>query len=946
MTIIKHQDSHNLDVEEEKLRGRFSILKLHEHHAEEESKVHRFSLRKPHTRDHSTYRNSGSKILQHDVLINPGKIAAFFNYKGDEHNTSHLNIKQQGSLIFPPGPDAEGDKYSRHIFQKTGSDSFFKRPSKVLEEKKDDDDDDEDTESWFWFIAHIIFPDKAPVIWLSFLFLDSIVAGFMSLISNKSAPNSMKIGICIFFIDFASYLCFMILRLIVFKRILPWLCPEGRIFAALSGTADPELLYSIWAGEIALLWYIQLPYDSHSNTYKVYMFLGDHEITALAGSFLIRGRLIVLVFAIRRLILSFIMFFFMLDFISSISKLLIGFLMKYRFLRQINCTWSKLQPHIVGGLRIQPNSSDPISLSGYSRTSSYLKSKPLNRGDSITLPYFLTETGIEQIKKKKYQNWLAVQFVRQYYALFFVENQYVELKNKKDARLYAKKLFNDMAEHSNEILIFMGKWKAKKMEKIIEPKMCGEEIEHKDLSKFIEVPSFTESYDNISQLSSLSDNSQIIPEKSSFADVSSEKVNTTKFSQDLQRFNTSYPVPEPPIADRRDVQEPFDEYKIPIMFPTELAPDGAREFLAKGKIRPPILASKSLDVIGMTTQRFPNRINENFPTNVHKYPSNIKTQNIDIFHDNEKEPLELNYDVLKVLYGDSIDNILKRIDPSGRKSYNEDDWVRLVVSMYETRKKMINTLESQEGIARVFQRMVSIVLFFFSFIFILIILGVNVNTLVISGAAIISSLSVAMNRLYSNFISSVIFVVFENPYNQGDRIRINGSQVMTVRKIGTFCTTFSNKQSTPVMYPHSWLTDQNIANESRSVQSSDFITFYISDSTSPFVFDAFITMIKQYADDRPLQFTKNSIWIYICSLQPGHYIETRISFCNLNPAYEWDKLLEIRTPFYLFILHTMRQLGIEYFLPESRVIYSSSEERFKRRNQDIDFSRTIRSHKV
>ncbi|CUV07472.1 unnamed protein product [Cryptosporidium hominis] len=838
----------------------------------------------------------------------------------------------------------EDEKSQRNIFQKLGSDLFFKRPSKVFEEKKEEEEEEDESETWIYTVFRFFFPDSAPLSWLFFLACSSIAAYVNYLIDNNFSVSSAKCATVIYFMDVATYLFMMIVRLIIFRLILPWLCPEGRIFAALSGTADPELIYCLWAGQISLLWKLQLTLNKEENGYTLPLLNDDSVIPLFSGSIILKSRLMVLIFAIRRLILAFIMFFFMLDFIGSMSKLLVGFLLKYRFLRLINCNWTKLRPHIVEGLRMTPNQNSNFLLSKFS-SKNRSKEKPMNKGDSITLPYFLTEEGISQIKKKKYQNWLAVQFVKQYSALFYLDDQFVEVKNKKDARKYAKLLFNDMIEHTNEILLFMGKWKYRQKDKNYANSEFGEEAECMHAFEANEVRSASGEH----IFKALTSINIPLSSQNSSCSVSSSSENEREFTSntempksnhdDESAWDTSIKISNPTIYESKINQPDFkskdkkkegkneeektEEKKISILRAEEFKTVPIQE--DEKPIQPSVFTGGKQN----SDLRKGKRYNSFFPTT----PYGVFNYNdFCLFEEENDKPLALNLDVLKVLYGENVEAFLKKIDPIGRKEYNEDDWVRLLVTTYETRKKMINTLESQEGIAKVFKRMVSIVLWFFSSLFILIIIGINVNTLVISGAAVVSSISVALNRLYSNFISSVIFVVFENPYNQGDRIRINSGPIMTVRKIKTFCTIFSTLESVPIMYPNYWLIDQSISNESRALQSSHILTFYMSDLTSPFVFDALTKSIKQYANDRPRDFIPNSVYVYIHSIQPGHFIETRVSFSNVNPSFEWEKLLEIRTPFYLFILHTLRQHGVEYFLPESRVLYSTWSERGKRRS--------------
>lgn len=63
---------------------------------------------------------------------------------------------------------------------------------------------------------------------------------------------------------------------------------------------------------------------------------------------------------------------------------------------------------------------------------------------------------------------------------------------------------------------------------------------------------------------------------------------------------------------------------------------------------------------------------------------------------------------------------------------------------------------------------------------------------------------VFLGYIYQNFITAVIFVAFTNPYNVGDRVRIDNGEAMYVRNIHTYTTEFVTIHSKPVsIYPQS-----------------------------------------------------------------------------------------------------------------------------------------------
>jgi Flp pilus assembly protein TadB len=73
----------------------------------------------------------------------------------------------------------------------------------------------------------------------------------------------------------------------------------------------------------------------------------------------------------------------------------------------------------------------------------------------------------------------------------------------------------------------------------------------------------------------------------------------------------------------------------------------------------------------------------------------------------------------------------------------------MIVDLYQMQKQLVTLIDSQKGIQNVFQRMVSIFLGFLCVLLFLVVLGLSVNTVFISGAASISSMTVALSKAIS-----------------------------------------------------------------------------------------------------------------------------------------------------------------------------------------------------
>lgn len=82
---------------------------------------------------------------------------------------------------------------------------------------------------------------------------------------------------------------------------------------------------------------------------------------------------------------------------------------------------------------------------------------------------------------------------------------------------------------------------------------------------------------------------------------------------------------------------------------------------------------------------------------------------------------------------------------SGRGKVSRREFVRMVTDIFDLRNQLLDLIESQNGIQKVFKALVASFLSFIGFLVFMGFLGIPVNTLIISGAASLSSFTVAMS---------------------------------------------------------------------------------------------------------------------------------------------------------------------------------------------------------
>ncbi|CDJ60495.1 hypothetical protein, conserved [Eimeria maxima] len=197
---------------------------------------------------------------------------------------------------------------------------------------------------------------------------------------------------------------------------------------------------------------------------------------------------------------------------------------------------------------------------------------------------------------------------------------------------------------------------------------------------------------------------------------------------------------------------------------------------------------------------------------------------------------------------------------------------RAVLHIYSLRKRLVRALKSQASIASTVLRMMSLLLWFVTLIVLLLVMGVEMNTVVMSGAAFLSAVTVALSYIYQHFITAVIFVAFTNPYNIGDRVRIDEGDVLYVRRIRTYTTEFESMHGKPLIYSNASLFSRVITNESRAKVS----TFELEVSLT-----LWLTCVEGWGN--------------------------------------WGKVLKVRSEVYLHLVKALNELGISFHLPQQPV---------------------------
>ncbi|KAL8424533.1 hypothetical protein Efla_005639 [Eimeria flavescens] len=268
---------------------------------------------------------------------------------------------------------------------------------------------------------------------------------------------------------------------------------------------------------------------------------------------------------------------------------------------------------------------------------------------------------------------------------------------------------------------------------------------------------------------------------------------------------------------------------------------------------------------------------------------------------------------------DEAAEFMRLVDVGGHGKISKSMFVRSVVGVYKSRTAFIKSLQNQASICKTVRQMISVLLWAAAAVALLLVLGVDLNTVLVTGAAALSALLVALSYLYEQFVTAVIFVALTNPYNVGDRVVVRKDRVLFVSCIRTYTTEFSDVYGSLVVISNSMLWGQQLVNESRSRNASFEFPIRVEFRTRLQQLRLLETRIKQVLAVRPLDFVKDSFCIFLADVQPGRWICISIWMTTVESWTNWPKILRLRTEMSMMIHKFIMELGIYYEEPRQPV---------------------------
>ncbi|GFE54667.1 mechanosensitive ion channel protein [Babesia ovis] len=829
---------------------------------------------------------------------------------------------------------------------------------KVLSTIVDDEDAEESRVSrrhnFFRGVICAIFPDGQPPAWLAiniailftyalFNFNAYTVAFDANLPQDEMDAINYSFNVlwCLIFIlvgNTIMYLCVMLLRFILLKMMFYLRLSRHAYVFAMINMLDPSIFYVLWAAMQALVWQIFVSRIKGDVTLYI---IDSTLFSKYVSSYLIfkeEGLVWVscavqlhLILAIRSMALSLISFTFELNLLVTSNEAVKRYLRLYANIRKFNIDWLELvisRPEIAERIRKAfsgnhiGNKMSPLvercNESTYDFHSAY-SLRILNEShDTAYMEYFKTkedlsvpsesaEAIVEQSSASAFSNWLLICYVMRVPPVVSLIKQDVALKGRDMVPKCAAALFEQM---------YFTLVKA-----------------HEERDAVPEV-------DSEPNTETKSDSKQNNPEtKLSEGDQADVDTPDNETSEEKP---TSATEPEPTVKDdsamdlndKGDSEEPQGESSSGKTRNTssidateqksqQSAPDDNENAQTGSKVNPKLRNNRLVSMMKM--YEFRHSLEGNKQNNAqqhHDDAAGIVTPDFHFNSGKDHDDRFLSAEQLKsFLVPEEADTIVSLLDLSGHGRINVSMLHQALLNLYNARKKFKNVIKGQDSIFKVLLRLLSCGTWICALVVMAFMAGITAEAIVVSGAALMSALTVALSYLYTNFLTSVIFVAISNPYNVGDRVRLNDGEPLIVKKIRTYTTEFVTIMGKGLVFQNAVLANMKITNETRSVRATFDFEFAVDYKTTDEQLTALNDHLLAISNSRPNDFVKDGVCTFYCEVKPGHCLKIAIWVTCIESWGNWQRIFHLRSELMEATMRYCRENNIGYTTPVQPIAF-------------------------
>ncbi|XP_952900.1 uncharacterized protein TA07340 [Theileria annulata] len=770
-------------------------------------------------------------------------------------------------------------------------------------------------------------------------------------------------------------------RYLLVNCILDRVCSRNPLSFALLNMLDPTLFYTLFASFQSMLWQVLIfRNESNDSLYYIDVFKNTEfgNIFVFDKSSMVwisYGVYLYVILSIRCLLLSVITFLFELGFLMSSNDSMKKYLDLYTKIRRFNILWisySLTKPNLIElieslnkysrfeevGKPKKSKHNDKLENAFKDRALEVLKDHNMTSGHfqktarSLDLPTHVTESLINSSTNSRLKNWMLAYYVTKTSPCISLLHQDVVLKNENMINKVSEVLFDQIYATTNDYKD-EDKMDSETMDNnytaLVNSDSCParedpkkkvdinitniEELPVAIINTAIDLTANTakDVKDTAKELMGLKEEAPGLDRKELKERISQQikhrKSSTEPQEQELRpsgseviNIGTPSSMVEPrksrSILSSKIFKNEFKSSKNKGRT-ISVASQGITQIYDLRSVRETLL-SEDLNIQDVINFRGPEIVDPKSSYDYIKTPIKYRYDRNDLFISRERLAL--------FIPEEDLDKTINLIDISGHGRINFNIIKQALTNLFSSRKKFKRNLKGQQSVFRVVKRLISAVSWIISFVILSFMAGVKVEAIVVSGAAFLSALTVALSYMYTNFITSVIFVAFSNPYNVGDRVRLDNGEPLIVKKIRTYTTEFVSIHGKILIYQNSLLSTMKITNESRSETATLEIVFKIDDMTSDAKIEKLNKIINTAINCRPNDFVKDSAGIFGYHFFPGHCYEVALWLTCIESWGNWQRVYQLRTEVLQLVVRVCKELGIGYTLPTQPLHFKDSLE--------------------
>ncbi|KAJ7067872.1 hypothetical protein C8F01DRAFT_978575 [Mycena amicta] len=199
--------------------------------------------------------------------------------------------------------------------------------------------------------------------------------------------------------------------------------------------------------------------------------------------------------------------------------------------------------------------------------------------------------------------------------------------------------------------------------------------------------------------------------------------------------------------------------------------------------------------------------------------------------------------------------------------------------------------------------------------------GVNITSSLTSVYSLVVAASFIFKTAASSTFDSIMFLFVTHPFDTGDRCFID-DEVMVVKKMELFATTFTRWDGTESYYFNSQLCNKFIINVRRSGKMFESLTMQVAWRTPLEKLDALDAAINKWLSTEENRWFVPSTNITLQHIDFQRYLEFTMAIGHNGTWQDWNLRLARKTAFHAAVQFYCRDLGIECYNSPQPVIWT------------------------